>query len=158
MSVVRRQYQIYIERPVAVVFGFLTDLKNHARLALPAQPEEALTQLSGPLTEGVCITYDRRPLQVSHPRSRGAARPAYVRRASDRRGVLRRGRTAAVAPPFQEGTLLTEILEYELPAGFLGALANRAYLGKTVDDWVRHRQSETKRILERIGRIKGPGK
>ena len=43
MSVVRRQYQIYIERPVAVVFGFLIDLKNHARLALPAQPEEALT-------------------------------------------------------------------------------------------------------------------
>ena len=157
MSVVRRQYQIYIERPVAVVFGFLIDLKNHARLALPAQPEEALTQLSGPLTEGVCITYDGGPfkfrtLEVEELRAPHSFAEIQIE------GALAAWTHRRRCAPFQEGTLLTEIVEYELPAGFLGALANRAYLGRTVDEWARHRQSETKRILERIGRIKGPGK
>jgi ligand-binding SRPBCC domain-containing protein len=154
---VRRQHQIYIERPVEVVFEFVTDLKNHSRLALPGQPEEVLTQRTSPLDEGVCITYDGGPfkfrtLEVSEFHVPYAFAELQIE------GGFTAWTHRRKLSKFQDGTLLTDIVEYELPAGALGALANKMWLGRTVDEWVRHRHNETKRILERIGRIKGPGK
>jgi ligand-binding SRPBCC domain-containing protein len=154
---VRRQTQIYIERPIEVVFGFVTDLKNFSRLALPGQPEEVLTQRTSPLDEGVCITYDGGPfkfrtLEVSELR----APHAFVELQIE--GGFAAWTHRRRLTKFQDGTLLTDIIEYELHAGALGALASKIWMGKTVEDWMRHRQNESKRILERIGRIKGPGK
>ncbi|MGC4042183.1 MAG: hypothetical protein QM758_00075 [Armatimonas sp.] len=157
MTPVRRQHQIYIERPIEVVFEFVTDLKNHTRLALPGQPEEVLTQRTSPLDEGVCITYDGGPFKFRTLEVSEFRRPHAFVEIQIEGGFAawtHRRRLAA----FQDGTLITDIIEYELHAGALGALADKMWMGRTVDDWIRHRHNEAKRILERIGRIKGPGK
>ncbi len=157
MTPVRRQTQLYIERPIEVVFAFVTDLKNVARLALPGQPEEVLTQRTSPLDEGVCITYDGGPfkfrtLEVSEYRA-----PHTFVELQIEGGFASWTHRRRLAK-FQDGTLLTDSIEYELHAGALGAIASKIWMGKIVEEWMRHRQNESKRILERIGRIKGPGK
>lgn len=145
---VRRQYQIYIERPPEIVFAFLTDLKNQARLCPDEAVEEAFAQEAAPLAEGARVLlrggiWRERTVTVcdwNPPHG-------FLLRQAEGAWSLRRRIVA-----FEEGALLTEIYEYAA-----GPLGTRFGPGKRLDDWARHRQGELKRILERIGRIKGPG-
>lgn len=148
---VRRQYQIYIERPPETVFAFLLDLKNHARLCPEEALEEAFAQEAAPLSEGSRVLlrgglWRERMVTVCD----WTPPHGFVLRQAEGGWSLRRRMV-----PFQEGALFTEVYEY--PAGPLGTLGERFGPGKRLDDWARFRQNELKRILERIGRIKGPG-
>jgi ligand-binding SRPBCC domain-containing protein len=158
-ALTRRQYQVFIDRPPEAVFAFHTSLKNHQRISPPDQPEEVLSPLDTVLDQGVRITTRTKrggvwqtleaeivewdppngftDRQVSGPFASWTHRHKFV--------------------PFQAGTLMTDTIEYSAPAGPLGALADKLWLGKHLDEFFRFRQAEAKRILEQVGRIKGRG-
>lgn len=148
----RRQYQLFIERPPEAVFAFVTDLTNHARVCPDDQKEEATGLVQ---SVGVLVLFRGGPWgditatvsELEAPRllSLQQVEGAFAT-------WTHRYKLAA----FQGGTLLTEQFEYTL-RGLAIAKERLPSTAKLWDDWVRHRQSETKRILERIGRIKGPG-
>lgn len=154
----RRQYQIYIERPVEVVFAFHADLANHARLAPDDSPFEELASGTGTTLEvGACVAFRMR----HGARWRTMIRKVTVWTPPDGfaeeqiEGPYARWVHQHRFTPFQNGTLMADILEYEV--GPLGALTERMGLGKRIDEHFRHRQSAAKSLLERLGRIKGPG-
>ena len=155
----RRQYQIYIERPVEAVFVFHADLKNHARLSSPEMPEEIIAGLDTPRAVGACITYRTRQGATARQQTCKLIQwdPPHGFAEEQVNGpfaswVHRRRFTA-----FQSGTLMADLIEYEPGAGPLGAIAERLWLGKHLDTAFRHRQNEAKRIMEQVGRIKGLG-
>ena len=155
--VLRRQYQIFIDRPPEAVFAFQTNLRNHTRTSPPENGEEILSPLDTVLDHGVCVTFRAKhggawqtlvsqivewnppfgftDRQVSGPFAAWTHRHKFV--------------------AFQTGTLMTDQIEYAPPAGPLGALADKLWLGKHLDDFFNHRQKEAKRLLEQVGRIKG---
>lgn len=155
----RRQYQIYIERPVEVVFAFHTDLGNHVRIAPEDAPEEVVSGADTVLQLGACVTFRARHGAIWRTLT------AKITEWSPPDGFVDEQIEGPFASwvhrhrfvPFQNGTLMTDILEYEVGSGPLGALAERVWLGKHLDHFFRYRQNEAKRLLERIGRIKGPG-
>ena len=57
--------------------------------------------------------------------------------------------------PFTGGTLLADSIEYVAPANPFAALAVRPFVGANMDRYYGFQQGEAKRLLERIGRIKG---
>ncbi|HVK01911.1 MAG TPA: SRPBCC family protein [Armatimonadaceae bacterium] len=154
----RRQYQVFIDRVPEAVFAFHTNLRNHARLCPSDMPEEVLTDPEGAeLAEGARVAYRitrggiARPFNVEvfdwTPPHGWAVRQVEGPFAS----WTHRQRFA----PFQGGTLLTDLIEYAPPAGPLGMLIDRLYLGAQMEKLFRHRQEEAKRLIERISRIKG---
>lgn len=153
----RRQYQIYIERPVEVVFAFHADLANYSRIA-PDEPFEEL--VAGGVT---ALDQD---VRAAFRVRQGALWRNMVRKVTlwtppdsfteeQVEGPYARWVHQHRFTPFQNGTLMADILEYEV--GPLGALTERMGLGKRIDEHFRHRQSAAKGLLERLGRIKGPG-
>lgn len=152
---VRRQYQIYIERPVEAVFAFVSDLRNAPRLAPADAPESVASGMESALSAGAVVTYATRrtgsaesltvQVEAWNPPTGYAERQIQ----GPFGAWVHRRRLA----PFQSGTLLTDQVEY-VAGGPLGALADRLWLGKHLDAWFRHRQSEAKRLLEQVTRIK----
>jgi ligand-binding SRPBCC domain-containing protein len=150
---IRRQYQIYIERPLQAVFDFVSDPTNHARLCPEGQVEEVLGALTS-LSVGNVVPFRSGPWgNITAEVSEKTEPTVFTLRQLEGPFVSWIHRYKLIE--FQQGTLLTEQYEYE-PKG-IGALTDRLSGAKLWDAWVRHRQSETKKILERIGRIKGPG-
>ena len=151
-SPIRRQYQLYIERPPEAIFAFVTDLSNYARVCPEEQKEEAtgVAQAVGALVlfrGGPWGDITATVSELDSPRLFALQQIEGPFASWTHRYKL---------TVFQQGTLLAEQFEYTLK----GLAVARERLPSTVklwDDWVRYRQSETKRILERIGRIKGPG-
>ena len=149
---IRRQYQLFIERPPEAVFAFVTDLSNNARVCPDDQKEEATGVAQ---TVGALVLFRGGPWgditatvsELDSPRLFGfqQVEGPFVT-------WIHRYKLTA----FQQGTLLSEQFEYTLK-GLAAARERLPSAGKLWDDWVHHRQSSTKLILERIGRIKGPG-
>lgn len=150
-----RQYQVFIERPPDVVFGFVADLRNRARVSATEWPEEVLTDVSSPLSEGGLITLvssrtggrERMTLEVIewHPPESFSERQFEGPFASweHRRWVS----------PFQQGTLFSERIEY-VPGGALGRVTDRLFLSRRIDAWAQGRQAATKAVLERMARVR----
>jgi len=148
----RRQYQLYIERPLEAVFAFITEPSNHARLCPDDQKEEATGQVQG---VGALVLFRGGPW--------GSLTATVSEYESPRLFTLQQVEGPFASwqhryklTAFQQGTLLAEQFEY-LPKGLAVAKERLPSTGKVWDQWVRYRQSEAKKILERIGRIKGPG-
>lgn len=153
-TLLRRQYQIYIERPPEAVFGFITDLKNHARLCPEEQKEDVAGGLNAAMAVGAIVLFRSGPW--------GDITAEVIEHEAPRLFTLRQVEGPFLSwqhryklAAFQEGTLLSE--QYEYAHKGLGAAKEKLSGGKLWDDWVRYRQNEMKKILERIGRIKGPG-
>lgn len=158
MPPIRRQYQVFIDRAPEDVFAFHADLKNHARLSPPDQQEKVVAVSPiGPLALGSQVTFEAK---------HGSARrtlESVITEWSPPHGFTDRQVRGPFASwthrhrfvAFQDGTLMTDQIEYEAPAGPLGMLADKLWLGEHLDRFFNHRQQEAKRLLEQMGRIKG---
>lgn len=157
MAVQRRQYQIFIDRAPQAVFEFQANLKNHPRISPPDGREEVVSPLDTELSLGVRVSFRARHGGVWHALESEIVEwnPPYgfVDRQVSGPFASWSHRHRFVA--FQAGTLMTDQIEYTPPAGPLGALAERLWLGKHMDEFFNYRQAEAKRILEQITRIKG---
>jgi ligand-binding SRPBCC domain-containing protein len=149
----RSQVQIYIERPPDIVFAFLIDPKNHARLGPEAQEET--WDADRELAEGVRVRVSgglwrpRTLLLESFEAPHGFT-------ATQVEGPYHSWSRTVRLLPFQLGTLWTD--QYAVQNAGIDALTERFGARSRIDDWARHRQTEAKRLLERIGRILGPGR
>jgi ligand-binding SRPBCC domain-containing protein len=150
VPLIRRQFQIFIDRSLEDVFAFHADVKNHARISPPDQAEE-VTALGTQVTfkakhGGVRRTLESVIVEWNPPNG-----------FTDRqvRGPFATWTHRHKFVAFQDGTLMTDQIEYEAPAGPLGALADKFWLGEHLNRFFNHRQAEAKRIMEQMGRIKG---
>jgi ligand-binding SRPBCC domain-containing protein len=156
---VQRRYQIFIDRPPQAVFDFHTNLKNHARICPPEMPEEVVSGLDSPLGEGARVTFRAKHGGVWRTLEAEIVEWDPPRGFTDRQvnGPFALWVHRHKFAPFQTGTLMTDQVEYTLPAGPLGALAEKLWLGAHLDAFFNHRQNEAKRLLEQVTRIKGRG-
>lgn len=156
-SLTRKQFQIFIDRPPEAVFAFHASLRNHVRISPPDQHEEILTPLDIELGLGVRVQFRARHGGLVWTLESEIIEWDPPQGFTDRQvsgpfgSWIHRHRFT----PFQTGTLLADTIEYSAPAGPLGALADRLWLGKHLDEFFRYRQQEAKRLLEQVGRIKG---
>jgi len=169
MALIRRHYQIFIDRAPDAVFAFFADPRNHSRISPPGHDEE-LRVVAEQAGEGATSVATLGPGAQATLRAGGPLARALTVQVSEwnpphgftLRQTPTGGNGAFTAwahrrklTPFQTGTLLRDEIEYEVAAGPLGALADKAFLGARLDKTFHHRQTEAKRLLERIGRIKG---
>lgn len=151
-SPIRRQYQLFIERPPEAVFAFITELSNHARVC-PDDQKETATGIAEQV--GALVLFRGGPWGdiTATVSERDEPRVFAVQQVE---GPFASWTHRYKCSTYPNGTLLNEQFEYTLK-GLAIAKERLPSTTKLWDDWVRHRQGETKRILERIGRIKGPG-
>lgn len=148
-SPIRRQYQLYIERPPEAIFAFVTDLSNYARVCPDDQKEEATGVAQ---SVGALVLFRGGPWgDITATVSELDSPRLFCLQQVEGPFVTWTHRYKLSA--FQQGTLLSEQFEYTLK-GLAIAKERLPSTGKLWDDWVHHRQSEIKRIQERIGRIK----
>jgi ligand-binding SRPBCC domain-containing protein len=150
---VRRQYQLFIDRPPAVVFGFRADLANHGRTAPAGQKEEVVHGAEAPLGPGARIGFRTRQgpfgLLVTTLETEVVEwDPPHGFVIRQVRGPFAAFHHAQSFPPFQQGTLLTDRIDYRVPLGPLGWLADRLWLGPLLDQTFAHRQKAAKQLLE----------
>jgi ligand-binding SRPBCC domain-containing protein len=158
----RRQYQVFIDRVPEAVFAFLASLRNHSRLC----PADASEEVVAPSVDSELRVGERVALRVK--RGGGANAPwqsmvVEVTEYDPPHGFAWRQVEGPYAAwthrrrlaPFQDGTLVTDIVEYLPTGGALGRLADKLGAGKQMDEAFRFRQQEAKRLIERISRIKG---
>ena len=149
----RRQYQIFIDRIPEAVFAFHTNLKNQARIDPPDQPEEIIGVPIHAIGEGSRVTFR---LAVGTLYAEFVEwTPPYGYALRQIEGPFTHWQHRRKFTLFQGGTLMTDQLEYGLPAGPLGLLIDKVYLGTQIDKLFNYRHAEAKRLIERIGRIKG---
>jgi ligand-binding SRPBCC domain-containing protein len=159
-TLIRRQYQIFVDRPPEAVFTFFTTPRNYGRIT----PEETAFLLkSEPTTDlgpGAHLTWK---VQVGglwrileseifewNPPDGFAERQVRGPFA----GWIHRRKFS----PFQTGTLINETIEYTPGGGpLLAALADKLGYGAQLDDLFAHRHAEAKRLMETVTRIKGRG-
>jgi ligand-binding SRPBCC domain-containing protein len=151
-SPIRRQYQLFIERPPEAVFAFVADLSNYARICPEDQKEEATGLAQG---VGALVLFRGGPWGDITATVSEHDEPRLLS-FQQVEGPFVSWTHRYKFSVYPNGTLLNEQFEYTLK-GLAIAKEKLPSTAKLWDDWVRHRQSETKRILERIGRIKGPG-
>ena len=161
-SLERRQYQVFIDRVPEAVFAFHTNLANHARICPPDQTEEVLSGTEAQLGEGSRIV-----LRVTRKATAAALithtvilevaewNPPHGYALRQVEGPFKAWINRRKLTPFQGGTLFADQMEYVTPSGPLGLLSIRPYVGVAMDKYYQYRQAEAKRLIERIGRIKG---
>jgi ligand-binding SRPBCC domain-containing protein len=157
-TLIRRQYQIFVDRPPEAVFAFYTTPRNYARIS----PEDAAFLLAEePTTEpgpgehlkwrvrvgGLWRTLETEIAEWSPP-------DGFLERQV--RGPFAGWTHRRKYSPFQTGTLVSETIEYT-PGGLLGALGDKLGYGAQLDDLFKHRHDEAKRLMETVTRIKGRG-
>lgn len=150
MPPIRRQFQIHIDRPPETVFAFVTDLANHPRTSPPEQNEQVLQGWGAPLGRGTRIVFRARHGLIYHTLEAEIAEfdpPALL---VDRqiKGPFAAWTHRHRFAPFQQGTLMTDQIEYVPPYGPLGLLVDRLWLGRHLDRFFQYRQQATKRYLE----------
>lgn len=153
----RRQYTIFIDRPPEAVCAFHANLKNHSRLCPPDQQEEIIAGGDDPLCEGAKVTFRARHGGLRHTLESEITEWDPPHGFTDRqvKGPFAAWIHRHKFVPFQTGTLMTDTIEYAVPAGPLGLLVEKLWLGEHLDRFFNHRQAEAKRLLEQIGRIRG---
>lgn len=157
----RKQYQIFIDRNPDAVWAFLTNPQNHARLCPDEMPEEVLSDSNAELADGSRIILRvKRPgaaLTVQHTLIWEIAEwnPTHGYALRQVEGPFKAWINRRKLTPFQGGTLLADQVEYVPPGGPFGALTIRPFVDINMDKYYQHRHNEAKRLLERIGRIKG---
>jgi ligand-binding SRPBCC domain-containing protein len=149
----RKQFQLYIAHPRPAVFAYLADARHHIRL----HPTETLLGEPTPLlAQGTqqTVTFDIGGRTVTQTRQ-------VTQCIEDERIVW----TQLVGPytywkhqclldTFQDGTLMTDSIEFTAPGGLLKRLTENLY-EQSIETLLQKRQQEAKRILEFMGRIKG---
>jgi ligand-binding SRPBCC domain-containing protein len=157
MKPIRRQYQLFVDRPPQAVFEFLTTVKNWSRIMPEDDPILLLSGEDVELHTGSRVVYQVKrsgalqtvALEIAdwtppHGFTERQVQGLYV-------AWTHRHRFAE----FQGGTLMTDIVEYLPTSGPLAALQDKLFTGSKLDAYFHHRQQETKRLLELVGRIKG---
>lgn len=157
-TLIRRQYQIFVDRPPEAVFVFYTTPRNYARIS----PEDAAFLLaeepSGELGAGAHLKWRVRVGGIWR------ALETEIAEWNPSDGFLERQVRGPFAgwmhrrkySPFQTGTLVSETIEYT-PGGLLGALGDKLGYGAQLDDLFKYRHDEAKRLMETVTRIKGRG-
>ena len=157
----RKQYQIFIDRNPEAVWAFLTSPQNHARICPDDMPDELLSGADAELTNGsrIVLRVKRGAVALSVQQTviwevaEWNPPHGYALRQVEGPFSLWINRRKFTA--FQGGTLLADQLEYVVPGGPFGALAIRPFIGPNMDKYYQHRHNEAKRLVDRIGRIKG---
>lgn len=157
----RKQYQLFIDRNPEAVFAFLASPKNHVRLCPPEMPEEILSGETMEITDGsrLVIRAKRSDLAIALEQTLiweiadFQSPHGYALRQVE--GPFKTWIHRRKLTPFTGGTLLADQIEYTLPTNPFAALAARPFVGANMDRYHGHIQAEAKRLIERIGRIKG---
>lgn len=157
LNLLRRQYTIFIDRPPEAVFSFHANLKNHPRTCPPDQREEVIAGLETPLENGARVTFRARHGGIWRTLEAEIAdwNPPHGFTSRQVSGPFAVWIHRHKFTEFQTGTLMSDQIEYAIPAGPLGLLAERLWLGEHLDRFFAYRQKEAKRLLEQVGRIKG---
>ncbi|MDX1934027.1 MAG: hypothetical protein SFU56_15610 [Capsulimonadales bacterium] len=154
---IRRQYQIFIDRPPQAVFDFFENLKSYGRILTADQ--EILNEAQTALWEDTLLRLRWKQGALSR------ILELRIEDWNEPHGFVERQEVGPFAffvrrhkfHEFQTGTLMTDVLEYGLPPGPAGVLLDRMYLSAHLDPMMHHQQSEAKRLLETVTRIKGRG-
>jgi ligand-binding SRPBCC domain-containing protein len=157
-TLIRRQYQIFVDRPPEAVFAFFTTPRNYGRITpeetaflLAEEPTGALS-MGSHLKWRVRIGGLWRTLETEifewNPGDGFAERQV--------RGPFATWQHRRKFTVFTTGTLAAETIEYT-PSGPLGAFADKLGYGGQLDDLFAHRHQEAKRLMETVTRIKGRG-
>lgn len=158
-AVLRRQYQIFIDRPPQAVFDFFTTLRNYGRITPESQREEYLSDVFTQMGEG--LTLKKRIKQGAAWKAMELSivewNPPHGFAEQQTSGPWGSFLHRRKFTPFQTGTLFSETLEYTPASGPLGALLEKLSGGAQMDALFAHRHAEAKRLLETVTRIKGPG-
>jgi ligand-binding SRPBCC domain-containing protein len=154
---VRRQYQVFIDRPPQAVFEFFKNLRSYSRILPPEQEitNEAETALR---EEGILklrwkqgAVWRNQELQIVewNPPT------GFVEKQIQ--GPFAIWTHRHKFSEFQTGTLMSDTLEFTLPTGPVGILLDKLYITPHLDTLMNQRQQEAKRLLETVTRIKGRG-
>ena len=157
----RKQYQLFIDRSPEAVWAFFTNLQNHARLCPDDMAEAVLSDTNTPLSDGsrIVLRATRSDLALKTERTLiwevAEWLPPHGYALRQVEGPFAAWIHRRKFTPFTGGTLLADQIEYVPAPGPFGALAARSFVGVNMDKYFQHRQVEAKRLVERIGRIKG---
>ena len=157
----RKQYQVFIDRNPEAVFAFLVNGQNHARLCPADMPEEILSGANVELADGsrLVVRAKRNELALFIERTLiwevAEYQPSLGYALRQVEGPFKAWIHRRKLTPFTGGTLLADQIEYVLPTNPFAALAAHSFTGANMDRYYQHYQAEAKRLLERIGRIKG---
>ena len=151
-SLKRKQYQLFIARPREAIYAYLLDARHHSRLhpteTLLGEPNSALSQ---GLQQTIEFEINARKLTQTREFTQCIVPERIVQ--TQLAGPYVNWKHQCLLDTFQEGTLLTDMIEYELPGGLLRRLNETSY-ESYIETLLKTRQQEVKRILEFIGRIK----
>jgi ligand-binding SRPBCC domain-containing protein len=147
-----------IRAPLERVFAFLSDVRNHGRIAPPETREQLVDAGDIPLRLGTQVTFracygGRYWMLSSRIVTFDPPNPACPDRASFRdeqvRGPFafwRHDHEFQAAP--DGGTRLTDRFTYTVPFGLLGRLVDHLWLRGRLIRLMEHMQSAAKRLLE----------
>jgi ligand-binding SRPBCC domain-containing protein len=148
----RKQCQLYIARPREAIFAYLADARHHSRLhpseTLLGEPNPALSQ---GIQQTIEFELNGRKLTQTREISQWLEPERIV--LTQISGPYTRWKHQCLLDSFQEGTLMTDVIEYEVPAGLLKR-RNETLYEQYLETLLKARQQEAKRILEFIGRIR----
>jgi hypothetical protein len=154
---IRRQYQIFIDRPPQAVFDFFRHLKSYGRI-LPEE-QQITNEAETALREEGCLRlkWKQNGLWRLQELDIVEWNPPHGFVEKQVQGPFATWTHRHRFHEFQSGTLMTDLLEYTLPTGPAGVLLDKLYLASRLDAVMNHRQQEAKRLLETVTRIKGRG-
>jgi len=157
----RKQYQLFIDRAPEAVWAFLVNAQNHARLCPEGMSEEILSGANAELADGSRLVVRAKRTELALPIERtliwevAEYHPPLGYALRQVEGPFKAWIHRRKLTPFTGGTLLADQIEYVLPSNPFAALAARPFTGANMDRYYQYQQTEAKRLLERIGRIKG---
>lgn len=154
---IRRQYQLFVDRPPQAVFDFFKNLKSYQRI-LPAE-QEILNEAETALWDGGLLRLKWKQGAIWRQQE------LRITEWNEPHGFMERQESGPFGTwvhrhrftEFQTGTLMSDMLEYTLPSGPVGLLLDKMYLTPHLDNLMNQRQKEAKRLLETVTRIKGRG-
>lgn len=141
---------IEIAAPIDAVFHFHDDPRNLLRIT-PPQVKLELLEVRGEKPEGREIRI--RMTQFGLLRNTILIRfiryqPPHLLVDEQKNGPFRFWRQTRHFEETSSGTLLTDVVEYEVPFGFLGRLADRLVIAPRVRSMFEYRQRRIREILE----------
>ncbi len=131
------------------VFGFHTEPANLRRITPPGVKVEVAFQ--DPMAPGARVVLRVRPLPLVTQlweMQFDVYEPPHRMRDVQVRGPFRSWRQMRTFRAERGGTLLVDEVEYELPFGVLGRLANALFVNRQIRGMFAYRQKRTKELIE----------
>lgn len=141
--------QVRIAAEPERVFAFHTDPENLLRITPPGMKVEVAFQ--DPMAPGARVVLRVRPLPLVvqlWEMEFDVYEPPHRMRDVQRRGPFRLWQQTRTFRAERGGTLLVDEVEYELPFGILGRVANALVVRRQIRGMFAYRQKRTKELIE----------